>query len=73
MTESPMSVKDLIKILSDADPEAWVCFTHNEIVPPIPLKQENIYDESFNDQAILRLDVTGVYDKSIVAIYLESK
>lgn len=74
LTESPMTVKDLIKILSDANPEAWVCFTHTGIVPLEPLKPENIYDEmSFNGQPTLQLDVTGVYDESIISIYLDTR
>lgn len=65
----PLTVKEFIKILLGVDPEAWVCFTHEGIVPPEPLKQDNMYEMDFNGQPTLRLDVTGVYDESIISIH----
>lgn len=68
-----MTVGEFKKILEDFDDHALVSFSHDDIVPPIPLWRDQIELFTFNGISTVGLNTTGVYDDSIVSLSREDQ
>lgn len=63
--ERPMKVREFVALLNEFDPNAWVCFSREGMLPPNPVKRAQVSATEYNNRKIVCLDITsitGLYD-----------